>query len=134
MAVHEFLELADSFPEVLNHEMLSKINCFLLYAPRFKNDILLAQPSNWPASEAPLFLPESVAILLSHICDIDQKSTEKLWSYIRERVWDYVEEAKVVDERFKVHSGDLNYSEFQFHRSHFLARYANVSKPVCTLQ
>ena len=112
MAVHEFLELADSFPDVVNQEMLLKISCFLLYAPRFKNEILLAQASDWPASEAPLFLPQSVTILLSRICDIDQKSTEKLWSYLKDRVWDFVEEAKVIDERFKSLSGDLGFGEF----------------------
>jgi hypothetical protein len=35
MAVHEFLELADSFPSVLNHEILLKISYFLSYAPKY---------------------------------------------------------------------------------------------------
>jgi hypothetical protein len=112
MTIHTFLSLADKFPEVLNHEMLLKISCFLLYAPRFKNEILLAQASNWPASKAPLFLPESVSILLSQLCNIDQKSTENLWSYLRDMVWDYEELAKVVDERFNLYGKDLGFGEF----------------------
>jgi hypothetical protein len=114
MAVHEFLDLADRFPEVLNHEMLLNIFFFLLYAPHFKNEILLAQASNWPASKAPLFLPESVTMLLSQLCSIDQKSAERLWSYLKDIFWDYAVKAKVVDKRFELYGMDLGFSELCF--------------------
>ncbi|KAF8958550.1 hypothetical protein BDZ97DRAFT_1923591 [Flammula alnicola] len=110
MAVDDFLKLANSFPQVLNHDMLLKISSFLLYTPRFKADILLAQASSWPASDPPLFLPESVTILLSDLCDIDEKSTNTLWSYLKDTVWGYAEKAKVVDERFKLFGKDLGYT------------------------
>jgi len=113
--VNDFLELAKLFPKVLNHETLLKISSFLLYAPHFKNDILLAQTSSWPASDPPLFLPQSVEILLSHLCDIDQESTSRLWSYLKDTVWEYAEKAKDLDERFKLYGKDLGFSESCLH-------------------
>ncbi|KAF8152442.1 hypothetical protein B0H34DRAFT_800873 [Crassisporium funariophilum] len=110
MAVDDFLKLANSFPQVLSHDMLLKISFFLLYTPHFKADILLAQASSWPASNPPLFLPESVTILLSDLCDIDEKSTNALWSYLKDTVWGYAAKAKVVDERFKLFGKDLGYT------------------------
>ncbi|KAF8807013.1 hypothetical protein BYT27DRAFT_7292820 [Phlegmacium glaucopus] len=107
MTVNNFINLADRFPEILNHEILLKISSFLLYAPRFKNEILLCQSSSWPANVAPLFLPESVAILLSQLCSIDQKSAESLWLYLKDTVWNYAEKEKVVEERFKLYGKDL---------------------------
>jgi hypothetical protein len=112
MGVSELLKLAKRFPDVLNQEILLKISCFLHYAHRFKDDILLTQASGWPASEPPLFLPESVNILLSQLCDIDKESTDNLWSYLKDGVWDYDERAKVVDDRFKLHGKDLGFSAF----------------------
>ena len=51
MAIIDFIHLANPFPDVLNYEILTRISCFLLYAPRFKDDILLAQASSWPVNE-----------------------------------------------------------------------------------
>ncbi|KAF8809420.1 hypothetical protein BYT27DRAFT_7254557 [Phlegmacium glaucopus] len=102
--------LPTSFPEALNHDMLIKISSFLLYTSQFKNDILLAQASNGPAGDPPLFLPQSVAIILSNLCDIDLASSDKLWSYLKDAVWHYAETAKVVDERFKCYGKDLGFS------------------------
>jgi hypothetical protein len=112
MTMNDFLTHSKLFPEVLNHEVLLKISSFLLYAPRFKNDILLAQASSWPASDPPMFLPQSVVILLSHLCDMDEKSTNGLWSYLKDAVWGYAENARVIDERFKLYGKDLGFSEF----------------------
>ena len=97
MTLNDFLLLTKSFPEALNHEILLKISSFLFYVPRFKNDILLAQSSSWPASDPPMFLPQSVVILLSYLCDTDEKSTNGLWSYLKDAVWGYAEKARVID-------------------------------------
>ena len=113
--VNDFIELAKLYPDVLNHETLYKIFSFLLYAPRFKNDILLAQTSSWPASDPPLFLPQSVEILLSHLCNIDQESTGRLWLYLKDAVWVYAEKAKDLDERFKLYGKDLGFCESRHH-------------------
>jgi len=122
MAVHKFLKLVEEFPQALNQEILLTLSFFLLYVPRFKKEILLTQASNWPANEAPLFLPESVIILLSKLCDIDQKSVENEWLYLKDVVWGYTERAKVVDERFKSHGKELSFSTLCF-RYHFLKIY-----------
>ena len=122
MPVNIFLKLAEEIPRALNQEILVTLSFFLLYVPRFKKEILLAQASNWPANEAPLFLPESVTILLSKLCDIDQKSVENLWLYLKDVVWGYTERAKVVDERFKSHGKELSFSMLCF-RYHFLKIY-----------
>ena len=130
MGVGDLLKLANVFPDVLNQEILVKISFFLQFAPRFKDDILLTQASGWPASEPPLFLPESVNILLSRLCDIDKESTDSLWSYLRDRVWDYAERAKVVDDRLKLHGKDLGFSAFNF--QHPFSGYTNLFyQPLC---
>ncbi|EDR02614.1 uncharacterized protein LACBIDRAFT_308276 [Laccaria bicolor S238N-H82] len=109
MSINGFLKLARSFPEVLNQDVLIKLSTFLLYAPRFKNDILLAQASNWPTTDPPMFLPQSILHLLSNLCEIDTESIHTLWSYLKETVWGYNEKAKAVDERFKLFGKDLGY-------------------------
>ena len=97
MTLNDFLLLTMSFPEALNHEILLKILSFLFYVPWFKNDILLAQSSSWSASDPPMFLPQSVVILLSYLCDTDEKSTNGLWSYLKDAMWGYAEKARVID-------------------------------------
>ena len=87
MTLDKLLDLVGSFPDELSPELLVQISTFLIYAPRFKKDILLAQESNWPAEVAPWILPESVSILLSHLCDIKEGTTKRLWSYLKDAVW-----------------------------------------------
>ena len=68
MVVHKVLELADSLPDVSGtapHIAFSSIHAML--------EMFFAQASDWPASEAPLFMPEYVTILLSLIGEINQK-------------------------------------------------------------
>ena len=131
MGVSELLKLANLFPGVLNQEILVKISCFLHYAPRFKDDILLTQASGWPASELLLFLPESVNILLSQLCDIDKESTDSLWSYLKDRVWDYAERAKVVDDRLKLYGKDLGFSAFIRFQCPFSGYTYPIYQPLC---
>lgn len=111
MDINEFLKLASLFPETVNEDLLFKISSFLLYAPRFKNDILLAQPSTWPATEPPLFLPQSVSTLLSSLCESDSESINKLWFYLKDTVWHYDERVKVVEDRLRVYGKDLGYGK-----------------------
>ena len=90
MVVHKVLELADSLPDVSGtapHIAFSSIHAML--------EMFFAQASDWPASEAPLFMPEYVTILLSLIGEINQKWTEKLWSHLIDRVWVFAEERKL---------------------------------------
>ena len=114
MSVNNFLNPFNSSPEVLNCDILTKISCFMLYAPQFKNDILLAQASNWPATEPPVFLPKSVSALLSNLCEIDEDSTHTLWSSLKNTAWEYDDKAKMADERFKLYGKELGCSEHHF--------------------
>ncbi|KAF8157692.1 hypothetical protein BJ912DRAFT_1026825 [Pholiota molesta] len=108
MALDNFLNLAQRYPDVLSPSIIFKITSFLHYAPRFKSDIILAQALNWPAAKAPFFLPQSVAILLSHLCETNEESVNILWEHLKELVWDYEEKAKVVEERFNSCGRDLS--------------------------
>ena len=109
MAFNDFLDLTKSHPNVLSAELLAKISTFLLYAPRFKNDILLAQESNWPSEIAPWILPESIMILLSNLCEINNGNVEDLWTYLKDTVWKHDEKAKEVETRFKLYGKALGY-------------------------
>jgi hypothetical protein len=106
---NHLLQLANLFADIAHDEILFKVSSFLCYAPRFKDDILLVQASNWPADEAPLFLPPSVAIVLSHLCDIDLDHINTLWSYLRDMVWGFMQRAKIVEERFEGYKKDLGF-------------------------
>jgi hypothetical protein len=112
MAFDDFLNLMNQYPDALSSEILLKVSTFIHYAPRFKNDILLVQESSWPINVAPLFLPESVAILLANLCDISRESLESIWSYMRETVWSLSEKKREVDERFRLYAKDLGYGKF----------------------
>jgi hypothetical protein len=43
---------------------------------------------------------------------MDEKLTNGLWSYLKNAVWGYDENARVIDERFKLYGKDLGFSEF----------------------
>ena len=109
MAFNDFLDLTKLHPNVLSAEILVKISTFLLYAPRFKNDILLAQESNWPSEIAPWILPESVMILLSNLCEINNGNVEDLWTYLKDIVWKHDEKTKEVETRLKLYGKALGY-------------------------
>jgi len=78
MVFDDFLDLTKSFKDVLSAEILSQLTTFLLYAPCFKNDIILAQESNWPAEIPPWILPKSVTTLLSNVCGISGENVDEL--------------------------------------------------------
>lgn len=109
MTLDEFLDLAGS--DQLSTELLVKISTFLIHAPYFKKEILLAQESNWPAEVAPWILPESVSILLSNLCDIEMGTTKRMWSYLKDAVWKHSEREREVDMRFKVYGKALGYGK-----------------------
>lgn len=103
--------LTNQNPEILNGETLLKISTFLSYAPRFKDDIILEQPSQWPVDVAPQHLPQSVMLLLSNLCEISEDETLLLWSMLSVTIWENAARMEKIDERFKVHGKDLGYSE-----------------------
>jgi hypothetical protein len=101
MALNAFLDLTHHYPEALSPDIVFKLSSFLAHAPHFKNDILLAQASNWPAADPPLFLPPSVANALSRLCEIDKNSMDTLWLYLKDIVWGYDMKKKTIEERLK---------------------------------
>jgi hypothetical protein len=111
MTLDKFLDLAGSFPDELSTELLVNVSTFLIYAPRFKKEILFAQESNWPAEVAPWILPESVIILLSNLCDIREGTTKRMWLYLKDAVWKHHEREREVDMRFKLYGKSLGYGK-----------------------
>ncbi|KAF8186294.1 hypothetical protein BJ912DRAFT_1022838 [Pholiota molesta] len=110
MDLKNLVYLANQNPEILNGETLLKISTFLSYAPRFKDDIILVQPSQWPVDVAPQHLPQSVMLLLSNLCEITEEETLLLWSMLNETIWKNAVRMEKIDERFKVHGKDLGYT------------------------
>ncbi|KAF8913256.1 hypothetical protein CPB84DRAFT_1841654 [Gymnopilus junonius] len=110
MAFNNFLDLTKVHPDVLSAELLAKVSTFLLYTPRFKNDILLTQESNWPSEVVPWILPKSVMTLLSNLCGMSHENIEDLWSYLKDTVWNHDEKAKEVETRLKLYGKALGYS------------------------
>ncbi|KAF8910006.1 hypothetical protein CPB84DRAFT_1743508 [Gymnopilus junonius] len=109
MAFNNFLDLTKVHPDVLSAELLAKVSMFLLYTPRFKNDILLTQESNWPSELVPWILPKSVMTLLSNLCGMSHENIEDLWSYLKDTVWNHDEKAKEVETRLKLYGKALSY-------------------------
>ncbi|KAF8064136.1 hypothetical protein FPV67DRAFT_1671883 [Lyophyllum atratum] len=97
------------YPNALSPSMLSKASVFLTHAPQFKNDILIAQPANWPPESPPAVLPQSVALLLSTLCGVTFATVEALWDRLREMVWNHQELEQSVLDVLKKHGGNLGH-------------------------
>jgi len=103
------MALSATHSSVLTPEILLKISAFITYAPRFKDDIILVQAADWPLDIAPPYLPQSIALLLSNLCEASEEAIEMLWTFTKKIVWEYSGRAKEIDERFKMHGKDLGY-------------------------
>jgi len=95
--------------DLQNAEGLLKISTFLMYAPRFKNDIVLVLDPQWPVDIPPPVLPLSIADLLSKLCDLRNETTETLWDLLKEVVWNWEEKMQDVDERYNRYGNYLGY-------------------------
>jgi hypothetical protein len=109
MSLENFMALFATHSSNFSPEILLKISAFLTYAPRFKDDIILVQPADWPLNIAPPYLPQSIALLLSNLCETSEEAIEILWTFTKQIVWEYSGRAKEIDERFKMHGKDLGY-------------------------
>jgi hypothetical protein len=109
MSLESFMALSAAHSSVLTPEILLKISAFITYAPRFKDDIILVQAADWPLDIAPPYLPQSIALLLSNLCEASEEAIEMLWTFTKQIVWEYSGRAKEIDERFKMHGKDLGY-------------------------
>jgi len=111
MSLEDFMALSAAHPSILTPEVLLKISAFLTYAPRFKDDIILVQAADWPLDVAPPYLPQSIVLILSNLCEASEDAIERLWTFTKQIIWEYSDRAKEIDERFKVHGKDLGYRE-----------------------
>ena len=84
-----------------------KLSCFIQYASRLKNEILLAQTSSHPPNVVPRFLPISVVGFLASSCALSEEEVERCWTVVKELVWSAcILDDKAVSTAFKDHGTD----------------------------
>jgi len=82
MSLENFKALSAAHSSIkFTPEILFKISAFITYAPRFKDDITLVQAADWPLNVAPPYLPQSIALLLSNLCETSEDAVEVLWTF-----------------------------------------------------
>jgi len=88
-----------------------KLLCFIQYASRLKNEILLAQKSSHLPNIVPQFLPISVVKFLASSCILSEQEVEECWKVIKELVWSaYILDDKAMLVAFKDHGTDKGFS------------------------
>jgi hypothetical protein len=88
-----------------------KLSCFIQYASRLKNEILLAQKSSHLPNIVPRFLPVSVVKFLASSCVLSEQEVEECWKVVKELVWSaYILDDKAVSVAFKDHGADKGFS------------------------
>jgi hypothetical protein len=92
-----------------NADGLLKMATFLMYTPRFKDDIVLVLEPQWPVDVPPPILPLSIANLLSGLCDLSDDTIADLWSLLKEVIWNWDEKVQNIDERYKIYGNTLGY-------------------------
>ena len=95
MSLESFMALSAAHLSVLTPEILLKISAFITYIPQFKNNIILVQATDWPLDIAPLYLPQSIALLLSNLCEASEEAIEMLWTFTKQIIWEYSGRASV---------------------------------------
>ena len=96
--------------ELLTADGLFKISTFLMYAPQFKNDIQLVLPdASWPTDLPPPFLPLSITLLLSRVCDLPHETIEQLWDFLKDVVWNWAGRVEEINERYRQYGNELGY-------------------------
>jgi hypothetical protein len=88
-----------------------KISCFIQYASRLKNEILLAQKSSHLPNVVPEFLPISIVRFLASSCILSEQEVEACWNVVKELVWSaFILDDKAVSVTFKDHGMDKGFS------------------------
>lgn len=67
---------------------LEKLMNFVVYAGKLKNDILLTQPVDHPATEPPDHLPRSIENFLNRACGLVEGQAAQCWAVVKGMVWD----------------------------------------------
>ena len=66
---------------------IGNIFCFVACAARLKDDIILTQPHEVSALQAPENLPSSIRLFLVQICDIPDSYSNICWSTFKDSIW-----------------------------------------------
>lgn len=87
-----------------------KLSCFIQYASRLKNEILLTQKSSHLPNIVPRFLPVSVVNFLASSCALSEEEVEDCWTVVKDLVWSaYILDDKAVSAAFKDHGTDKGF-------------------------
>jgi hypothetical protein len=72
MSDNALLKLVMAHPDPFGGPSLPKIFLLIVSAIKLKDDILLAQPAEHSSTEPPDYLPPSIVVLLSCICNLTE--------------------------------------------------------------
>ena len=98
--------------ELLDIDGIVKMSSFLMYAPHFKEDILLVMDGQSPADVPPSFLPASIATFLARLCDLSDEAIGALWDLLKSVVWSWEEKVQTINARYQLYSHNLGYRRF----------------------
>ena len=98
--------------ELLNVNGIVKISTFLMYAPRFKEDIVLVLDGQSPVDVPPAFLPTSIAAFLAQLCDLSDEAIGALWDLLKSAVWSWEEKVQTIGARYQLYGHNLGYRRF----------------------
>lgn len=102
--------LLDAINKEEGSQSIFKLSCFIQYASRLKNEILLAQKSSHLPNVVPRFLPASIIAFLASSCALSEKEVEDCWTVVKEIVWSaYILDDKAVSAAFKDHGTDKGF-------------------------
>ena len=79
--LHHYVNLEN--PVIITLEQLIK---FVAYSSRLKDDILLVQPSSYPASQTPILSP-AIKLFLSDACSIPLDAVPHFWVALANVSW-----------------------------------------------
>ena len=92
---------------------LKQFLSFVHYMSRFKNEILLAQPSTQDTQTAPLDLPDGIEIFVAAVSGMLLQDVIDLWGVVRNLIWEMeVLDDKAVSRSFWQHRIDMGLREF----------------------
>ena len=85
--LENLLHLLKAQPDAFYGLTIGKIFRFVACAARLKDDIILTQPPEVSALQAPENLPPSIRLFLAQICDIPDSYANICWSAFKDSIW-----------------------------------------------
>lgn len=82
------LSAVQSQPDAFQGITLGNLMCFVIYAGKLKDDILLVQSATHLPSVPPPSLPQSVAIFLAKACGMPKnEQIDTCWELLKDMIW-----------------------------------------------